>query len=63
MDSDGSDLDIAMVVGNNIGIRTECNGQSNSKVTVLSYITPQPGGPLRRQEEGHSRFTGNHLAF
>jgi hypothetical protein len=55
MDNDDSDLDIAIVLGNNIGIRTECSGQSNDKVIlclVSSYITPQPGDPLRRQEEG-----------
>ena len=34
MDSDGSNLDIAIVVGNNIGIRTECSGRSKDKVIL-----------------------------
>ena len=34
MDNDGSDLDIAIVVGNNIRIRAECSGQSNNKVIL-----------------------------
>ena len=38
MDSDGSDLDIAMVVGNNIGMRTECSGQSNDRVMLCLII-------------------------
>jgi hypothetical protein len=34
MDDDDSDLDIAIVVGNNIGVRTECSGRSNNKVIL-----------------------------
>ena len=34
MDSDGSDPDIAMVVGNNIRIRTACSGQSSNGVNL-----------------------------
>ncbi len=38
MDNDDSDLDIAIVVGNNIGTRTECSGQSNNKVILCLAI-------------------------
>ena len=38
MDNDGSDLDIAIVVGNNIGIRTECSDQSKDKVILCLTI-------------------------
>jgi len=38
MDSDDSDLDIAIVVGNNIRIRTEFGGQSNNKVILSLAI-------------------------
>ena len=38
MDSDGSNLDIAIVVGNNIRIQTECSGQSNNKVILCLAI-------------------------
>lgn len=34
MDNDDSDLDIAIVVGNNIGVRTECSGRSNDEVIL-----------------------------
>jgi hypothetical protein len=34
MDSNGSNLDTAIVVGNDFRIRTECNGQSNNKVKL-----------------------------
>lgn len=36
MDDDDSDLDMAIGVGNNIRIRTECSDQSNNK--VLLYV-------------------------
>ncbi len=38
MDSGGPNLDIAIVVGNNIRIRTECNGQSKDKVILRLAI-------------------------
>ena len=34
MDSNGPNPDIAIVVGNNIRIRTECSGESNNKVIL-----------------------------
>jgi len=34
MDNDGSNLDIAIVVVNNIRIQTECSGQSNNNVIL-----------------------------
>jgi hypothetical protein len=38
MDGDDSHPDHAIVVGNNIGIRTECSGQSNNNVNLCSAI-------------------------
>jgi len=34
MDNDGSNPDIASVVGNNVRIRTDCSGQSNNNVIL-----------------------------
>ena len=38
MDGDGPNLDIAIVVGNDIRIGTECSGQSNNKVILCLTI-------------------------
>jgi len=38
MDNDESNLDIAIVVVNNIRIRSECSGQSNNKVILCLAI-------------------------
>ena len=63
MDSDGSNLDIAIVVGNNIRIRTECSDQSNNKVILLLAMehlnletVTSPG--RRNENEECKRFTG-----
>ena len=34
MDSDGSNPDIAIIVGNKIRIRTDCSGQSKDEVIL-----------------------------
>ena len=38
MDNDDSNLDIAIIVGNDIRIRTECSGRSNDKVMLCLAI-------------------------